>query len=62
MVCPFLCRYGILTEDTTAVKLSVVQMVHFLEGGMDEASGLPYHGFDSDTGVNPGAKTGASLY
>ena len=25
MVCPFLCRYGILTEDTTAVKLSVVQ-------------------------------------
>lgn len=54
MVCPFLCRYGILTEDTTAVKLSVVQMVHFLEGGMDEASGLPYHGFDSDTGVKYG--------
>lgn len=54
MVCPFLCRYGILTEDNAAVKLGVAQMVHFLECGMDGASGLPYHGFDSDSGMKYG--------
>ena len=29
-------------------------MVHFLEGGMDERSGFPYHGFNSDTGMKYG--------
>lgn len=54
MICPFLCRYGIMTEDDTVVKLGVAQMVHFLEGGMDERSGFPYHGFNSDTGMKYG--------
>ncbi|MFR6330050.1 MAG: hypothetical protein ACLUOI_15245 [Eisenbergiella sp.] len=34
--------------------LGVAQMVHFLEGGMDELSGFPYHGFNSDTGMKYG--------
>lgn len=55
MVCPFLCRYGTEMEDRDMVKLGVVQMVHFVENAMDEETGLPYHGFDSGTGVKCGA-------
>lgn len=54
MICPFLCRYGVITGEEAAVKLGVAQMVHFLEDGLDEVSGLPYHGFDSDTGMKYG--------
>ena len=54
MVSPFLCRYGISWGESIFVKMGVMQIVHFLDGGMDEKSGLPYHGFNSRTGVKYG--------
>ncbi|HJD32847.1 MAG TPA: glycoside hydrolase family 88 protein [Candidatus Eisenbergiella stercorigallinarum] len=54
MVSPFLCRYGISRGESIFVKMGVMQIVHFLDGGMDEKSGLPYHGFNSRTGVKYG--------
>ena len=54
MTAPFLCRYGTLKKEGALVKLGVMQIVHFLDHGMDERSGLPYHGFDSRTGVKYG--------
>ena len=54
MICPFLCRYGILKGEESLVKLGVVQIVHFLDHAMDEATGLPYHGYDSASGVKYG--------
>lgn len=54
MVCPFLCRYGLLSGESAFVKMGVMQIVHFLDGGMDVKSGLPYHGFNSRTGVKYG--------
>lgn len=50
IVCPFLCRYGTLTDQGALVKQGVMQAVHFLDGGMDAGSGLPYHAFHSKTG------------
>ena len=54
MVSPFLCRYGILSGESFFVKTGVMQIVHFLDGGMDGKSGLPYHGFNSRTGMKYG--------
>lgn len=42
-----------MTEDDTAVKLGVADGA-FPGGGMDELSGFPYHGFNSDTGMKYG--------
>lgn len=54
MICPFLCRYGKLAGEEKLTELGEVQLIHFLEKGMDEGSGLPYHGFDSRTGEKYG--------
>lgn len=54
MICPFLCRYGAMTGKTELVNLGVLQLMNFLESGMDPISGLPYHGYDSKTGVKQG--------
>ena len=54
MVCPFLCRYGLLSGESAFVKMGVTQIVHFLDDGMDVKSGLPYHGFNSRTGIKYG--------
>lgn len=54
MTAPFLCRYGKLRGESGLVKLGVMQIVHFLDHGMDEKTGLPYHGFDSATGMKYG--------
>lgn len=54
MICPFLCRYGALMGDGEAMELGTAQLDWFLKRGMDEKSGLPYHGFDSETGVKYG--------
>lgn len=54
MVCPFLCRYGKLTEKEEMKQLGVVQLICFLKKGMDGKSGLPYHGYNSQTGEKYG--------
>lgn len=51
MVVPFLTEYyRIHPEDTKALELAEKQILNFLQNGMDEDTGLPYHGFDSQTG------------
>lgn len=55
MVCPFLCRYGNLTEKEELTQLGVAQLVCFFKNGMDGKSGLPYHGYNMRTGEKYGA-------
>lgn len=54
MVCPFLCKYGAVYDDMNAVNLAVTQMINFIQMGMDEKTGLPYHGFEYESGVKYG--------
>ena len=51
MAVPFLTEYyRIHPEDTKSLELAERQLVSFLQNGMDEETGLPYHGFDSQNG------------
>lgn len=54
MACPFLCKYGATYGDLNATNLAVTQLGNFIEMGMDEKSGLPYHGFVYESGVKYG--------
>lgn len=54
MVVPFLCRYGNLFGKDSAIQLGEKLIIEFLENGMDEKTGLPYHGYDLKTGVKYG--------
>lgn len=54
MVCPFLCRYGIREKDEALLRLGIAQLQHFIEKGMDQRSGLPYHGYDEKNGMKYG--------
>ena len=49
MLCPFLSRYGSIFNCEHASLFSVNALTDFLRNGMDNVSGLPYHGFTSDT-------------
>ena len=54
MIVPFLCRYGKLFGKKDAIELGVSQMKEFVGQGMDENSGLPYHGYDLKNKVKYG--------
>lgn len=54
MVCPFLCKYGSTYGDMNAINLAVTQIQNFMEMGMDEKTGLPYHGYQYESGVKYG--------
>lgn len=54
MVCPFLCRYGTREKDEALLRLGIAQLQHFIEKGMDQRSGLPYHGYDEKSGMKYG--------
>lgn len=54
MIVPFLCRYGKIFGKKEAIELGVSQIKEFMEHGMDENSGLPYHGYDLKTKVKYG--------
>lgn len=54
MVVPFLCRYGKLFGNQQASLLGKQLLLEFLAHGMDEKTGLPYHGYDLKTGVKYG--------
>lgn len=54
MVCPFLCKYGSTYGDSNAVNLAVSQIQNYLAYGMDEKTGLPYHGYHYESGVKYG--------
>lgn len=54
MVCPFLCKYGSTYGDMNSVNLAVTQIQNFIDFGMDEKTGLPYHGYQYESGVKYG--------
>jgi len=54
MTCPFLCRYGILTNDCNLVEKAILTINNFCENGMDKESGLPYHGYNAASGEKLG--------
>lgn len=49
MICPFLSRYGRIFKCQDASNLSAKLLNNFLSNGMDDKTGLPYHGFRSNT-------------
>lgn len=51
MICPFLCRYGAQKGDEQLQQAGIRQLQLFLQKGMDERTGLPYHGYDERTGM-----------
>lgn len=54
MVSPFLCRYGAQEGERELTDLGTKQLLRFLENGMDARTGLPYHGYDEQTGTKYG--------
>ncbi|MFI3213612.1 MAG: glycoside hydrolase family 88 protein [Eubacteriales bacterium] len=54
MIAPFLCRYGKVFGCKEATTVGINQILVYLEKGMDSNSGLPYHGYQSDTGMKQG--------
>lgn len=54
MVCPFLCQYGARKNEEELFALGIGQLQAFLKRGMDERTGLPYHGYDEKTGMKYG--------
>lgn len=54
MVCPFLCKYGSLYGDNNAISLAVTQIENFINFGMDGKTGLPYHGYQYESGIKYG--------
>lgn len=53
-VCPFLAKYAKTFDDSNAMAMAVTQITNFLQFGMDDRLILPYHGYDSDSGVKYG--------
>ena len=54
MACPFLCKYGCVSENEKAVRLAVSQINNFINFGMDARTNLPYHGYHYKSGVKYG--------
>ena len=46
MICGFLIRYGVEFGDAAALNLGVRQLHIFLQHGLNESTGLPYHAYD----------------
>jgi len=46
MICGFLIRYGAAFGDADALNLGVRQLRIFLQRGLNESTGLPYHAYD----------------
>ena len=54
MLCPFACRYGVQKQDKELLNLGMRQLELFFQKGMDEKTGLPYHGYDEKNGMKYG--------
>ncbi len=54
MICPFLCKYGMTYNDSNALNLAIKQINNFTAHGMDDRSGLPYHGYEYNSGTKYG--------
>lgn len=54
MMCPFLMKYGITFQQQNVVETAFKQIENMLTYGMDEATGLPYHGFQYENRIKYG--------
>lgn len=54
LICPFLCKYGHTYGNRNTINLAVTQIQNFIDFGMDEKTGLPYHGYHYESGVKYG--------
>lgn len=54
MVCPFLCRYSVLSGEKKLADLAIKQFTNFREHGYDAKSGLPYHAYHAGNGEKLG--------
>ena len=54
MTAPFLCRYGAMFKKKEAMELGMKQILDFCHYGIDEASGLPYHGYHTKENIKYG--------
>lgn len=54
MMGAFLARYGRVCGSRQAMELAFIQIENMLKFGMDEKTGLPYHGFQYENGVKYG--------
>lgn len=48
MICPFLARYGKLTNNDDLINLSIIQLENFVKYGFDVKTNLPYHAYNAD--------------
>lgn len=49
LICPFLYEYGNFFTKNECMELAVRQIANFFAYGMDETTGLPYHGYEVQT-------------
>lgn len=54
LACPFLYRYGVAFKKQECVETAIRQIERFFACGMDRETGLPYHGYEADSGVKYG--------
>lgn len=54
MIVPFMCRYGAMVGDKELQKKAVQQVQNFIEHGIDNGSGLPYHAYNAADDVKHG--------
>ncbi len=54
MAIPFLVRWGVAHDDEAVLHLALRQFDLFFEHGMDQRSGLPYHGYEAARGLKCG--------
>lgn len=54
MACPYLFKYGIMSQNAEMSALAEKQIDNFWKYGMDTVSGLPYHGYHAVTGEKLG--------
>lgn len=54
MVVPFLAKYGSVFQENKATEMATKLLNDYWECGMDAISGLPYHGYDSQSGMKYG--------
>jgi len=54
LACPFLCKYGSIYQNKNAINLALAQLQNYIGLGMDEKTGLPYHGYQYESGIKYG--------
>lgn len=54
LACPFLYKYGVSFKKSEYTEMALRQIESFLSYGMDMQTGLPYHGYEAETGMKYG--------